>query len=404
MKNFKQFIKESKENLDLVNKVIKYLENEIHCSFYPYGEDFIVHKNNIDLTGKLFLMEDTRAIRINFKKDLLHSIDLWEDFKFDDNKILSNPNFTMLPKSKDVDYYLEDILSFIEGDFGINESEEVGTEFKKSESEYVELKSISFSRKILNEDIDIFDALQYYTRQVIYGISNSLIISGGPGLGKSHEVESILKESRLDYKFFKGDITTAGLYETLFLNNGQLIVFDDCDSVWDNTQSNNLLKAALDTKKEREVSRIIQTHFNSDGMSYEEMLDKNKESGKLPKSFIFTGRCIFITNVDGKEIDSAVVSRSLHVDINLTKEEVIQRLRRITDKIFDKIPNKDKDETLDFVDYLTNNFPTKFPLSIRTMIHALNIRMANDKLKINVRGEELPAWQLLIKQFLIKGK
>jgi len=215
------------------------------------------------------------------------------------------------------------------------------------------------------------------------------------------EVTNILEETRVEYESIKGDISTAGLYETLFLNNGKLTIFDDCDSVWKNTESINLLKAALDTKKEREISRIIKTHFDASGMKPADIMKKYKETNKLPKQFTFTGRCIFITNVKGEDMDPAVVSRSLHVDVNLTKDEVIERLRKILDKIFTNISHEIKEETLEFVSYLMEEFTSKFPLSIRTMIHALNIRVSNDY-PIQHGDGKVQAWMPLIKQFLVK--
>lgn len=404
MKNYKKFILEllSSNQIEITEKIINYLNYNTDYEYYPYDEEFEVEKKDINLIGKLFLMNDNRAIRINFDKNILHSIDLWEDFKFDDITIINKPVYTMLPKTIDIEPYLDDIVDFVNEDFEIYENIQSETQVKHSEDEEVKLKSLTISRSVLDKDIDVFDALQMYARQVIYGVSNSLIISGGAGLGKSTEIENILQESRMDYQFFKGDISLAGLYETLFTNNGELLVFDDIDNVWNDQASVNLLKAALDTKKEREVSRILKTHYDSKGMTYKEMKKIYDDSGKLPKQFLFTGRCIFITNIDGKDIDPAVISRSLHIDINLTKEQVIERLRKIIDKIFNKISQQSKEETLDFVDYLIQNYNTKFPLSIRTMVHALNIRMSNDGLTMDVGGEKVPTWQLLIKQFLVK--
>lgn len=45
-----------------------------------------------------------------------------------------------------------------------------------------------------------------------------------------------------------------GLYMALFINRDKLIVFDDCDSVFGNIDSVNILKAALDSYDTRMVS------------------------------------------------------------------------------------------------------------------------------------------------------
>jgi predicted AAA+ superfamily ATPase len=124
----------------------------------------------------------------------------------------------------------------------------------------------------LNEiSIDVFELIREKVLQVSYKYANSLIITGGSGLGKTHEVKEALKESRERYKFVKGDITTAGLYQLLFEHKDELIVFDDCDAVFEDADP-NILKAALDSYPEREVSRSIASYFSTKGMSMKDII------------------------------------------------------------------------------------------------------------------------------------
>ena len=407
MLKFNQFIFEkytdnlSEEQINIMNKIISYLEENTNFDFYKYSEEFIIKKRNSPtLTGNLYLMNDDKALRFNFEGEELHSIDLWKLFSFDTKTITNQPYYTILLHTTNVDDNLDDIVDFVSEDIELYE-DVYGPDVKISETETVKFKSIKISKTVLDKDLDVFEAINYYVRQVAYGVSNSLIISGDAGVGKSSEVTEILDESRMDYKFFKGDISTAGLYETLFVHNGKLLVFDDSDPVFQDDNSVKLLLSALDTKPEREISRILKTNYDSEGMSYQTMLKTFKENGKLPKQFSYTGRCIFITNVDGKKMDKALVSRSLHVDVKLTREQIIERLKKITDKIYKTIPKEKVVETIEFVDYMTTNFESKFPLSIRTVIHALNIRISNEFM-VDIDGEKVPAWQMLIKQYLIK--
>ena len=77
-----------------------------------------------------------------------------------------------------------------------------------------------------------FNFLDNLTKMVIYDITPSLIVTGEGGLGKTHSVSQSIGGAGLensDYVFFKGYSTARGLYNTLYDNNGKLIIFDDCD-------------------------------------------------------------------------------------------------------------------------------------------------------------------------------
>ncbi len=124
----------------------------------------------------------------------------------------------------------------------------------------------------------------------------ALIVTGPPGVGKSHGVEVQLEKAslfdrvagrKIRSEVVKGAISGIGLYCLLYnySDKGSVLVFDDCD-VWEDQDAINLLKAALDTKKVRKIC------WNKDS-SY-----LRKED--IPTSFKFHGSIIFITNVDFK--------------------------------------------------------------------------------------------------------
>ena len=407
MKNYTRFINErfgieSPEANAIAASLKNTISRQTNIKLYGYGEEFIVYKQAGTLTGKLFMCSNGGAIRMNFNLDVLHSIDKWDKFSFDPIRLTPNPDVTLTSHGASVPTMTNLAINLVNGDYTLSESDSTAQpEFTEPEHEIVKLKSMNINKTILDKEYDIFEAVTLFSKQVVYGISNSLIISGVAGVGKSYSVEKVLEETKAEFKKFGGDISTAALYEDMFVNNGKLLVFDDCDAVWSDEDSVNMLKNALDTKKNREVTRSLKTHFNSEGMSYNDMLTTYKETGKLPKQFTFTGRCIFITNVDGKDLDPALISRSLHTDVQLTKQQVITRLNNILTNMFPGIKPSVKEETLDFVVFLSDNYDTKFPLSIRTMIHALNIRISND-FPQTIDGVSIPAWQPLIKVFLTK--
>lgn len=198
---------------------------------------------------------------------------------------------------------------------------------------------------------------------------NSLIIYGGPGTGKTYTVTETLKEEGLtkgkDWYVIKGKITTAALYQTLFIHrHGSILVFDDTDSIWGDAEAANILKAALDSYDARTISWLTGRTLNvskftdEERAEYEEEVDEKlaKSSDapdkpiKLPSEFDYDGRIIFISNLPYQKFDSAVLTRSAKIDMTLTTTEMFYRIESIIDKLGDKSIGKDvKLEILDFL-------------------------------------------------------
>jgi len=406
MKKFYTFVNETLTNKQqtYIDVIINYLKKNAEFDVFEYSEKFEVSKTDYPrkLTGKLFLIPNEKAVRFNFDKDRIVSIDMWNNFQFSFETITNKPDFTMELEGSIVSV-LDDIVAFIDGEFDVVEKlkNEPTIEVKKASKEKVNLDSLNINKKVLDEDIDIFESIKLYTMQVGYKVSNSLVISGLPGLGKTWDVEDTLKNMHIDFVPVAGDITTAGLYEILFLNRDKLILFDDMDSVYDSKESVNLLKAVLDTKPKRKVSRILKTHFDSFTMTDDQIQKTYEETGKLPKQFEFTGRIIFITNMSGDELDEALISRSLFVDVNPDIDEIIRRIKSIIPSIQSRIPIEKKNDILNFMMAMSQQYELRFPLNLRTFVHCLNIRIANE-FDVTIGGESIPQWQRLIKNYLIK--
>jgi len=404
MKKYFNFISEKLSNTQekYIDLIINYLKKNSDFDLFEYNEEFEVIKNDYPrkLTGKLFLIPNEKAVRFNFDKEKIVSIDMWNNFEFSFEKIINKPDYTM-DIEVSISSILDDIVAFIDGEFEIVEKLKDGPDVKVAADENVNLNTFKINKKIFDEDIDVFESIKLYTAQIAWKGSNSLVISGLAGMGKSYDVEDTLKTMHIDYIPVSGDITTSGLYEILFLNRDKLILFDDMDSVFDDKASINLLKAVLDTKPKRKVSRILKTHFDSFDMTDEQIETRYRETGKLPKQFEFTGRIIFITNVPGSELDEALISRSLYVDVNPEIDEVIKRIKSIMPNIQPIIPIEKKNEIVDFMLAMSSKFELRFPLNLRTFVHCLNIRISNE-FNVNVGGENIPMWQRLIKNFLVK--
>ena len=180
-----------------------------------------------------------------------------------------------------------------------------------------------------------FDILDQMTKATIAGDVRAMIVVGPPGVGKSYGVEKQLEHSglfdqlsgrKIKYEVIKGAMTPIGLYCTLYKHSDRnnVLVFDDCDSVFQDDLSLNILKAALDSGKKRRI------YWNSDSA----MLRREG----VPDMFDFKGACIFITNLQFSNLKSkklqdhleALQSRCHFLDLTLnTMRDKFLRIKQI---------------------------------------------------------------------------
>lgn len=203
-----------------------------------------------------------------------------------------------------------------------------------------------------------FDFLNTLTSMVVGEITPSLFVSGEGGLGKTHSVTQTIQENNLtptDYLFIKGYSTARGLYNTLYDNNGKLIIFDDCDSVLEDKVAINILKSALDSYEKRTITWSA----------------KMTKGDVYPQSFDFTGRIIFISNKSKEKIDKAILSRSLTVDLSMTADEKIERMEFILENI---LPDYEMEIKQDAINFLKENKDCA-NLNLRTLIMVSKVRL-----------------------------
>ncbi len=109
-----------------------------------------------------------------------------------------------------------------------------------------------------------FAILDEMSAACVNGKIRAMIVSGPPGVGKSYGVETQMQKAslfdnivgnRIRYEVVKGAMTALGLYSQLykFSDCKNVLVFDDCDSVFSDELSLNILKAALDSGKRRKI-------------------------------------------------------------------------------------------------------------------------------------------------------
>jgi hypothetical protein len=206
-----------------------------------------------------------------------------------------------------------------------------------------------------------FDFLERFVKMVACGPSNSLVISGAGGLGKSFTVKKVLKANNLvegqDYVIIKGYATSKSIYRKLYECSDMLVIFDDCDSVIKEQTSVNILKAALDSEAVRTVT----------------WLAESRGEDSLPNQFEFTGKVMFLTNIDADKVPQPLVSRAQMVDVGMTVDEKIERMHTIVADIRVEIDINVKREVIAFLSTIRHNVKD---LNIRSFLKVLDIRVS----------------------------
>lgn len=234
--------------------------------------------------------------------------------------------------------------------------------------------------EIIERIRDRFSMLNEMTKAVKKGDVRAMIVSGPPGVGKSHGVEEVLDRYKLmedmggrkTHEVIKGAMSPIGLYCKLYkmADRGNVVVFDDCDSIFQEELSLNILKAALDSKKNRWI------HWNTDSF-------KLRSEG-VPDKFKFEASAIFITNlkfdkVKGKlrEHLEALESRCHYMDLTIdTERDKMLRIRQvIQDGMLDGYSLSDdvKEDIIDFVDM---NKGRLRELSLRTVLKVADLAVS----------------------------
>lgn len=261
-------------------------------------------------------------------------------------------------------------------------------------------------RSLVADPLPVFEQLNTYTLMVAQGLSNALLVTGMGGVGKSYNVNRILsaygKKGR-DYVVMKGKSSISAMYKFLYDNYDKIVVFDDCDSVLEDTDGLNILKGVLDSVEVREVSwntsgpKMVDTFGCETHEEIEKALDKFAREHKklkadlIPNYFRFMGSCIFISNMSvaafqRKAAMAPLLTRCTTVDIQLSPEEVITKIEaalpgmHIYNTKGVDITNEDiKVEVFDYIrsdEFLKDSRIEGKPLSFRCFINAYKFRLA----------------------------
>jgi len=235
-----------------------------------------------------------------------------------------------------------------------------------------ELNEFLFSNQDKNEPaFDIYSDIIGHINSLINGNQHSVILYGMPGTSKTYLVRRCLHFSKLkpgiDYEILKGSSSNKSqnvriIYETLWKYNGKIIIFDDFDSVLEDINVINLLKSALDSYP----IRIISLPAGAVDPGY-----------NIPTKFKFTGKVIIVTN--SNKLDSALLSRSLAINVNYTSEEIISHIEKMLEFLSPNVSMKIKEEVFKYVvEVYTESKKNKLAVKIdmRTFSNIIDLAIA----------------------------
>jgi hypothetical protein len=232
--------------------------------------------------------------------------------------------------------------------------------------------------EILTDLTQRFDILSLLTKGAVAKNIRAMVVTGAPGVGKTYTVEKILEASNTPHEIVRGSLSAINLYMLAykFRKPGNVVVLDDADSIFNDEEALNILKALCDTSATRKVSYMKEA--------------QQLAAEDIPKSFEFNGSMIFISNLDFQTfVDEgrnkyaqhfeALMSRSLYLDLRLhSRDELGVWVNHIAQsgKIFDRenVPQNLRQPILSFLNTHRNNLRE---LSIRTLMKTCQLAKGN---------------------------
>jgi hypothetical protein len=221
-----------------------------------------------------------------------------------------------------------------------------------------------------------FQHMYNYINMVLKGISHGLIISGAPGIGKTHNVKKLIKQTGYqlgdNYQLISGRCTPAALYLGLYnySREDDITLIDDCDDALIDTNAVNILKAALDSGDERILSYFVSTTpevTEEDAvMRHPELVPDKKGKYHAPRQFEYNGRIIIITNMYAGSLDTALRNRCIVCNLDFTTEETLGIVKDIMPAIMpDKLDAQAKQLALNFLEDMADK-KADMEISIRS--------------------------------------
>lgn len=260
---------------------------------------------------------------------------------------------------------------------------------------------MSSADKYRGTPTQVYNKLESYVKAIVDGLAYGILVAGDPGIGKTFRIKKKLKDygkllpmevnpqlkkvpvieevedkktgeikevqkgftwekpliSPKKYLYVKGTATPKTIYGYGYLCGKSLLMFDDTDSAL--TGNPNLMKAMLENNRSRKVDWGTSADLFEDG-----------EKSLIPGNYMYEGKVIFVTNKYLNEIDSAIMSRSMAVEIKFTADEVLDIIKSILPELVDEI-NKE--------------FNTKVTLKEVTLVYDYCVEIKEDYDKLDIR-------------------
>jgi len=223
-----------------------------------------------------------------------------------------------------------------------------------------------------------FHILSVLTKGTMSGNIPAVVVTGAPGVGKSYTVERDLVASDTSHEVVTGSMSAVNLYKLgyKYRRPGSVLVLDDVDTIFNDEQALNLLKAMCDSSSTRRVSWLKESPALTED--------------DIPRSYEFEGSVIFISNLDfQKFVDDgknkyaphmeALMSRSMYLDLRLHDRNAlgvwVEHIATSA-KIFERenVPSHLVSSILQFLTEYRGNLRE---LSIRTLLKLCQLSKSN---------------------------
>lgn len=222
-----------------------------------------------------------------------------------------------------------------------------------------------------------------FMQDVIDGDKSSVMIYGSPGTGKTFVVQTSLKENGFiqgqDYLVARSHITSKQLYYALWhcRQKGKFLILDDCDTVFTEERSCNLLKAATD-ETFREI-RWDSSQGLIDGFGQE-----------IPCSFQFHGTVVITTNLTpntgkGRMAQHLKAIRSRCEPFELTAKNNMEAYAHVFYLVYEKdmlhsqFPDVSWNKKIDLLKFLLKNIDLCSALDLRKPGHIIKTMLKHPK-------------------------
>jgi len=278
---------------------------------------------------------------------------------------------------------------------GMSEQVEVFLGAKETNSFETELKTVEkkFTKQVYADPETIFDDVEDLLGLVASKKWRTLVVCGEGGIGKTYGItegprslKALLGSEGDKWTYHSGvKASPLAFYKTLFQERDKVIVFDEADAILKHSEIVMMLKPVLDTSGSNTAEYLTGT-YNMVGKTekqiaeYSSLVQKAIEQGAtvvkaktkrlydpftddlessmseydvmLPSKFKFSGGMVFISNMKSAEIEQAIMSRSIFVDIYLAERDVLKRIETIGYAIADHSPTVTRDKVNNVMEVL----------------------------------------------------